>query len=77
MGGCRGSKIVSLKWMVPKQNRQKKPDQKHKSQIMKKIIKKKKSSKICQHTKSPKSRLECHEVPLVPQINQIFQLDLT
>ena len=31
MGGGRGSKIISLKWMVPKQNRQKNTDQKHKS----------------------------------------------
>ena len=53
MGGGRGSKIVSLKWMVPKQNRQKNTDQKHKSQIIKKFIKKK-SSKICQHTNRQK-----------------------
>ena len=74
MGGGRGSKIISLKWMVPKQNRQKNTDQKHKSS--KKIIKKK-IVKICQHTNHQKSRLEWHEVLLVPQINQIFQLDLT
>ena len=39
MGGGRGSKIVSHYWMVPKKNRQKNQDQKHKSS--KKIIKKK------------------------------------
>ena len=73
MGGGRGSKIISLKWMVPKQNRQKTQikNTNHQKNYQKKIV------KICQHTNHQKSRLEWHEVLLVPQINQIFQLDLT